>query len=230
MGTVHRFRRLWHGTPRKPPTPRFLRQRRSRLVGLSRWFGFLSLAMLMVAAGGTLVMRQQDAPKVRITYPRSVERPVINDRPRVSYGVRATVVDGDSLQVGGKRIRLDGIDAPELAQTCRNADGRAWPCGRAARARLAELTSGGDVSCTDKGRDRYGRTIATCSAGDFRDLGEALVREGYAINYDRYTSRYRAAQQRARRAHRGIWRGDFERPEDWRRQNPRRASTGWSGR
>jgi len=77
------------------------------------------------------------------------------------------------------------------------------------------------VACSARGRDRYGRTLAICSAGDIADLGEALVRDGYAVDYRRYTSDYLAAEDEARAARRGIWQGDFERPEDWRRRHPR---------
>ena len=202
-----------------------------------RTFGFFMLAVLIAAAGSfllreqssppqdnpSIVIRTRDGAPVRITYPRTPERPSNAERPGVAHGTSATVIDGDSLRVGHREIRLDGIDAPELRQTCRNTDGREWPCGRAARARLAELVASGNVACADKGRDRFGRTLAVCSAGDFRDLGEMLVRGGLAVNYDRYTSRYRAVQEQARSARRGIWGGTFDSPEEWRRQHPRMA-------
>ena len=204
-----------------------------------RKLGYLLLAVL-IAAGGSFLLREQNRPnivtalqdgftrlqggqKFRITYPRKPERPSTTERSRVADGMPATVIDGDSLRVGHREIRLDGIDAPELRQTCRNADGREWACGRAAKARLAALVAGGNVACADKGRDRYGRTLAICSAGDFRDLGEVLVGEGLALNYDRYTARYHAVQERARSVRRGIWGGTFEHPEAWRRSHPRMA-------
>jgi len=122
--------------------------------------------------------------------------------PSAFTAVRA--VDGDTLsaQQDGKpqRIRLAGIDAPELRQTCRDANGRDWSCGAAARLRLAALVAQGPVACTPQGEDRYGRLIATCSAGTVTDLGAELVRGGYAVNYSRYTSDYMSAERDARAA------------------------------
>jgi endonuclease YncB( thermonuclease family) len=131
------------------------------------------------------------------------------------------VVDGDSLKAGDEQIRLLGIDAPELRQTCRDAQGRGWQCGRAARTRLAELVSKGDVVCAPHGKDRYGRTLAVCSAGNIPDVGEVLVREGYAVNFALSSSGYPAAERDAQSARRGLWQGEFERPQDWRRRRPR---------
>jgi len=139
------------------------------------------------------------------------------DASRPLGGAQVTVVDGDSLRADGKNIRLIGIDAPELRQTCRDARGRDWACGRAAKARLVALVSSGDVACTARGRDRYGRTLAVCSGRGFADLGDTLVREGHAVDFGGYFS----AEQEARQARRGLWDGSFERPQDWRRSHPR---------
>lgn len=142
----------------------------------------------------------------------------------VSHGVPAAVIDGDSLRLGHIDVRLDGIDAPELRQTCHDRQGRSWWCGRAARERLTAIIAGRNVACTTRGHDRYRRTLAVCAAGDVHDLGAAMVREGYAVNYSRYTSRYRALEAQARAAKRGIWQGRFEPPEDWRAGNRRREA------
>lgn len=123
----------------------------------------------------------------------------------------ARVADGDSLAIGGGRIRLKGIDAPELAQTCRRG-GEEWPCGRNARDRLAQLAAGRTVSCEGKGHDRYGRLLARCAV-DGLDLGRAMVEEGWAVAF----GGYEAAEAAARSAGRGLWSGSFERPQDWRR-------------
>lgn len=183
----------------------FGRARRARFPFLRRYFGFLAIAAMMIAATALLLVPKHDA---------RASRPVQRDTLRTLHRVRA--IDGDTLHADGKRIRLTGIDAPELHQTCRDAQDRKWSCGRAAKARLTELVSHGQVACTARGHDRYGRTLATCSAGDVADLGEALVREGYAVDYRRYSDDYLAAEREARAAGRGIWRGRFERPETWR--------------
>lgn len=130
-------------------------------------------------------------------------------------------VDGDTLRADGQRIRLSGIDAPELAQTCRNAQGQTWSCGAASRRHLAALVAQGGVACTRRGEDRYGRMLATCSAVGVADIGEAMVRDGYAVNYGRYTSAYAGAEREAGAARRGLWQGAFDNPEAWRHARSR---------
>ncbi|MCC6948694.1 MAG: thermonuclease family protein [Bradyrhizobiaceae bacterium] len=162
------------------------------------------------------------------------DRPTTADRAiesrqdnRIARGAKlatATAIDGDSLRRGGEEIRLLGIDAPEYRQTCRDERGRDWACGREARAHLERLLSRGPAQCVPNGRDRYGRTLARCSAGNIADLGEAMVRAGYALDF--MGGGYGAAEAAARAGGHGIWRGQFERPADWRRANPRTAQHG----
>lgn len=75
---------------------------------------------------------------------------------------RAEVIDGDTLEIGVVRIRLNGIDAPEAGQTCLRASGRSWQCGSAATNRLAELVEGREIECRARDRNVYGRIIADC--------------------------------------------------------------------
>lgn len=141
------------------------------------------------------------------------------------FGPEANIIsiDGDSLRAGnGAEYRIFGIDAPELKQTCEEANGREWLCGRAAKVRLTKLIKGGGVTCEIKSTDRYSRNIAVCSANGVPDLGEALVRDGYAIDLGGQTGyAYADAESKARKAKRGIWRGTFQRPGEWREDNPR---------
>jgi endonuclease YncB( thermonuclease family) len=141
------------------------------------------------------------------------------------FGPDANIVsiDGDTLRAGdGQEYRIFGIDAPELKQTCEEADGKEWLCGRAAKVKLTKLIGGGGVTCEIKAKDRYGRNVAVCSATGVPDLGEALVRDGYAIDLGGQTGyAYADAEQEARDAKRGIWRGNFQRPGEWRQENPR---------
>ena len=81
---------------------------------------------------------------------------------------------------------------------------------------LRSLLSRGSLSCTSNSTDRYGRKLAMCSAGPIADIGEAMVRAGFAVNF--MEGRYCAAEAEARNANRGIWRGSFERPQEWRRR------------
>ncbi|MEN2991815.1 thermonuclease family protein [Tistrella sp. BH-R2-4] len=127
----------------------------------------------------------------------------------------ARVIDGDTLEIAGERVRLYGIDAQEAAQSCTGADGRVWPCGAAAGEALRALTQGREVICVVTGRDRYKRFLALCHAGG-EDLGARLVRDGMALAYRRYSRIYAALEAEAHDAGRGIWAGRFEMPELWR--------------
>jgi endonuclease YncB( thermonuclease family) len=141
------------------------------------------------------------------------------------FGPNAKFVtlDGDTIKAGnGAEYRIFGIDAPELHQTCNEANGKSWMCGRAAKAKLTTLIKGGNVNCEARATDRFGRTVAVCSAQGVTDLGEAMVRDGYAIDLGGAAGNpYREAEAEAQTAKRGIWRGTFERPSDWRQANPR---------
>lgn len=123
----------------------------------------------------------------------------------------ATAVDGDTLRLGGERIRLLGLDAPERAQICEDAAGADWACGEAARTFLARQLAGAAVSCTPSGHDRYGRLLARCRAGE-TDLAAAVVAAGLAIPEGDYGREARAAQA----AKAGIWAGRFTTPAAWR--------------
>ena len=89
------------------------------------------------------------------------------------------VVDGDTIIVGGMKVRLEGIDAPETDQLCLDAEGKKWTCGISARDRLQQHIAGQSVSCTTEGQDRYGRMLAVCRLGA-EDLNAWMVREGLA--------------------------------------------------
>ena len=128
---------------------------------------------------------------------------------------QARVIDGDSLEIGGTRIRLFGIDAPERGQGCQ-AGGELWICGGLARLRLEERISGRTVVCEEKDRDRYGRVVAVCRAGG-EDLNAWMVSEGFALAYRRYSRAYVDEEAGAKSARAGVWRGEFVPPWDWRR-------------
>lgn len=136
---------------------------------------------------------------------------------------RVAAIDGDTLRSGDIEVRLYGIDAPELDQTCSLEGGRSWACGREAQNRLKSLIGRYAVDCTPRARDKFNRIIATCGTSKVPDLGEALVREGLAVNLssDRDEGPYVDAEIEAQAAKRGIWQGDFERPSDWRQAHPR---------
>jgi endonuclease YncB( thermonuclease family) len=152
-----------------------------------------------------------------------VERYCRVEIPPFGPGAKIISLDGDSLTAAnGADYRLFGIDAPELQQSCNEANGKPWLCGRAAKAKLTMLIKGGNVACEARATDRFGRTVAVCSAEGVPDLGEAMVRDGYAIDLGGAAGNpYAAAEAEAQAAKRGIWRGTFQRPSDWRQANPR---------
>lgn len=125
------------------------------------------------------------------------------------------VVDGDTLDLDGARIRLHGIDAPERAQRCTAAAGRAWPCGREATLALTRMVAGRRPLCTERDRDGYGRSVAVCTV-DGRDINRAMVAAGWAVAYTRYSRDYEGDEAAARRARLGVWQGGFERPDVYR--------------
>ncbi|WP_315720139.1 MULTISPECIES: thermonuclease family protein [unclassified Bradyrhizobium] len=131
---------------------------------------------------------------------------------------RATVVDGDTIEIHGERIRLWGIDAPESDQLCRNSDSDLYPCGRQSAASLAAILYAipRPVTCTPKEKDQYGRTVAVCLLGvPGPDLGQWLVSKGLALDWPKYSQGQYAEQQRAaEKAERGMWAGSFVEP--WR--------------
>ncbi len=137
----------------------------------------------------------------------------------------ASVIDGDTIEVHGQRIRLHGIDAPESRQLCRR-DGKPWQCGKDAANALAEKIARRPVTCEDLGRDRYKRIIARCTvAGE--DINAWMVSEGWALAYRRYSLDYADTEADAQAARRGIWAGEFVKPWEWRRG--KRLDTGDQG-
>lgn len=126
-----------------------------------------------------------------------------------------TVVDGDTIVLNGESIRLEGIDAPETKQRCKNASGKDFQCGREARRQLERLIDGETVTCKPTGHDRYGRTIAYCSAGAV-DINREMVADGWARAFVKYNAVYQDDETAARRARAGFWASSWEAPWDWR--------------
>lgn len=125
------------------------------------------------------------------------------------------VIDGDTIRIGDTRIRLEGVDAPEMSQRCTKADGSGWPCGAAARAALIHKIGNQSVRCEISGSDRYDRSLGTCWLGTV-NLSGWLVRSGWAVAYRRYSMRYVSDEQGARGQRLNIWSGRFEPPSDYR--------------
>lgn len=139
----------------------------------------------------------------------------------------ADVIDGDSLRVGGTEVRLFGIDAPELSQTCFDNTSPV-ACGAMAKEALQGMIGSGRLACLARDTDTYGRTVAVCRTSGV-DIGGALVEAGWATAFQRYGDGYATVEMRARTLRAGIWKWDFQRPEDFRAsleadEEPRQAA------
>ena len=135
-------------------------------------------------------------------------------------GTVAAIHDGDTLTLSsGEKIRLFGIDAPELRQKCLQG-GACVPCGQRAREALVALTASRSVVCVPRSRS-YDRIVGECSA-DGKPLGPAMLRQGAAVAYERYLKAadrpaFLSAQEAAKGAGAGLWGGIMVQPERWRR-------------
>ncbi len=126
----------------------------------------------------------------------------------------AEVMDGDSLVVGGTKVRLFGIDAPEYDQQC-SKDGQDWPCGQEAKRQLEAIVSGQRLECNGVGADTYGRILSVCSAGGF-ELNRSQVEQGWAVAYREFSDAYLGAELQAKTNRLGIWSGSFVSPSEFR--------------
>ncbi len=144
---------------------------------------------------------------ILILLPVSVSAEIIG-KPRI--------IDGDTIDIGGKRIHLHGIDAPESDQTCRR-DREIWRCGRQAALALANWIGQRSVRCEEQDRDRDGSIVAKCFVGG-QDLSEWLACEGWAVAFVYFSYEYTRAEARAKSNRRGIWAGEFDYPWEWRKR------------
>lgn len=174
--------------------------------------------------GATKTRRWSDGLGILLLSAAGACRPPPEPAPLHDVEGTADVRDGDTLWVGGKKIRLWAVDAPELHQTCRDARGAPYACGEVARRRLEERVRGAAVACDRKDVDRYGRLVARCFVRDpvgQEDLGRWLVREGLALAYRKIDPAYVLDEAAARAAGRGVWAGEIEPPWQWRREHER---------
>jgi endonuclease YncB( thermonuclease family) len=136
---------------------------------------------------------------------------MLNNRPQPVLSGGFNVIDGDSLSRGDGRLRLLGIDAPEYRQQC-DRGGVPWQCGHEARTLLVKLLQDGSAECRGSERDRYDRLLVTCKENGI-DINAEMVKRGMAVSF----GNYRNEEAAARSAKAGMWAGNFERPQDYRR-------------
>ena len=144
---------------------------------------------------------------------------------------KAKVTDGDTIIIKGEKIRLDGIDAPEIKQLCKYKEHnwdyklKKWvegvgPCGQHSKRFLEITTSINDVTCLYSNRDRYKRILGTCLiANGTRTLNSLMVSTGNAVAYRKYSKKYIDEENYAKHNNHGIWGSEFDMPWDWRRKN-----------
>lgn len=125
------------------------------------------------------------------------------------------VLDGDTVDFNGVRVRLFGIDAFERDQLCEREDGSRYACGQMARESLIRAIDNAPLTCTRKDVDMYGRMVGVCR-GREGDVSAWVVADGYALAYRRYSMDYVGEEDEARESRRGVWSGKFENPWDYR--------------
>ena len=128
-----------------------------------------------------------------------------NAPPRTAIVGKAWVIDGDTIEIAGTRIRLDGIDAPESDQPCTDPQGKPWQCGRAATRELRAHIRSRELTCNARAFDRYRRVLAVCALPDGSDINAWMVRQGWAVAYG-FAKVYEFEEAQAQEAERGIGR------------------------
>ena len=137
----------------------------------------------------------------------------------------AKVVDGDTIKIENKKIRLFGIDAPEKKQKCQKpwltisfvTFNKDYPCGEISTLKLKNQINGEFITCKYTNKDRYKRFIAECFKGN-TNINRWLVRNGYAVVYKKYSKKYLAAENLAKSEKLGLWAGSFKKPWEWRKR------------
>ena len=128
----------------------------------------------------------------------------------------AKVIDGDTIRIKNNKIRLYGIDAPELNQFCKN-ENKLWACGKESKNLLNKIINS-KISCNYIKKDRYGRILGTCFLNGL-DLNKLMVKKGFAVAYKKYSKKYLSFEEYAKKNKLGVWIGEFIRPEEWRKKN-----------
>ena len=193
---------------RKRTGAKFRRAR--QLAGIPKRLIFVTLAAA-AALGTQIVFENSDrAPDLNFAHwTGSTAAPIV--------GV-ASVIDGDTIEVHGQRIRFNGIDAPESRQYCTDAKGFEYPCGRrSAQALDGFLSVSKPVNCAFVTWDRYGRFVADCRRADGASIADWMVAQGQALDWPRYShGAYAQLQAKAEAAKVGVWAGAFQAPWEWR--------------
>ena len=133
------------------------------------------------------------------------------------FASHVTIVDGDTIKLGDVKIRFSGIDAPEINQTCVASEGKV-ACGKISRDILITKVTNNKISCTDEGKDFYGRVLGECFVNG-ESLSRYLVREGFAFAYRKYSDKFISDEEYAKSNRLGMWSMKFQYPWDYRKSN-----------
>ena len=133
------------------------------------------------------------------------------------FASHVTVVDGDTIKLGDVKIRFSGIDAPEINQTCIASEGKV-ACGEISKDILLIKVTNNKISCTDEGKDFYGRVLGECFVNG-ESLSRYLVREGFAFAYRKYSDKFILDEEYAKSNRLGMWSMKFQYPWDYRKSN-----------
>ena len=133
------------------------------------------------------------------------------------FSSHVTVVDGDTIKLGDIKIRFSGIDAPEINQICFAGEGKV-ACGKISRDILITKVTNNKISCTDEGKDFYGRVLGECFVNG-ESLSRYLVREGFAFAYRKYSDKFISDEEYAKSNRLGMWSMKFQYPWDYRKSN-----------
>ena len=144
------------------------------------------------------------------------------------YGV-PKIIDGDTVHINNYKLRLEGIDAPEMRQQCKKeflkissiigfTFYKDYSCGKVSKEKLISKIHGSKIKCIFTTKDKYKRYIATCYKEKI-NLNQWMVRNGYAIAYRRYSKKYVPDEDFAKENKLGLWQGKFMSPEKWRKLN-----------
>ena len=144
------------------------------------------------------------------------ENPITNKLKLERIVGKAKVLDGDTIEISGRRIRLFGIDAPENGQTC-TIKRKPFRCDQAATSALADKIGAHVVECEPKDLDTYSRIVSVCFV-EGEDINAWMVAKGWASAYRQYSRDYVSQEERASKAKLGMWQGEFELPWDWRQR------------
>tara|TARA_E500000178_G_scaffold249240_1_gene245819 strand:- start:1934 stop:2500 length:567 start_codon:yes stop_codon:yes gene_type:complete len=159
----------------------------------------------------------ENVASVEISLGQSVR---VVDGTTIHIGQSWRVVDGDTIHIDSYKIRLLGMDAPEIRQSCQTSGGHDWACGVMARDSLKAMleSHNQELVCQINGKDRYKRDLGSCYIGSIEtgiNVQRMLIRAGLAVA--EYGNQYNSDEKYAAREMRGMWAGSFSRPKDWRK-------------